>query len=146
MQLVFELCNPNAVFPCKKVGDVGIDVHVVADDSFTNKHYTLGSLQRHTFSTGLKVNIPDGYAIILKDRSGNASKKGLHVLGGVIDSSYVGEIKVVLFNSSQVAHDIYEGDRICQMVVIDDHDITCVQGIVSKTTHRNELGFGSSGD
>lgn len=158
--------HPNAVLPTKTEGNVGIDLYCVADEVFYNiivytpsklmggpthtaKYigYTLQPGERKRFCTGIKLQIPAGYAIILKDRSGNAANHGLHVLAGVIDSSYRGELEIVLLNTSDKEVTVHEGHKIAQMVVVPDYysvftEITPEELLDS---NRGEKGFGSSG-
>ena len=74
--------------------------------------------------TGLNVNIPEGYEIQIRPRSGLAAKHGVTVLNtpGTIDCDYTGdgeefELKVILFNHNRMPFAINHGDRIAQMVV-----------------------------
>ena len=70
-------------------------------------------------STGFYVEIPNGYEIQVRSRSGLAAKKGVMVLNspGTIDSDYRNEIKVILFNTSDEDFVISVGDRIAQGVL-----------------------------
>lgn len=161
------LTHEDAVLPIKDQGNVGIDLYCVKDTRFKpvtiivpskiagypdkvteTDGYTLKPGERYLFSTGIKLNIPTGYAIIFKDRSGNAGRKGLHVLGGVIDSSYTGELLVVLLNTSNEEVTIVNNDRIAQMVVVPDYDSQFIQIEPDQLnkTDRGEKGFGSSGN
>jgi dUTP pyrophosphatase len=134
-------------------GDLGFDFYVVSDDTFFKvtghdiKRKYLQPNTRHLFSTGIRAQMPEGYGCILKDRSGNAAKKGLHVLAGVIDNTYTGEIKVCVVNLSDRPVEINEGDRIAQGVVIPEYDVefTEIQESDLVDTIRGSSGFGSSG-
>lgn len=156
------LKHPKAVKPTKSKGNVGIDLYCVGDSKFKERTfpkldnpedyesfncYLLGPGERYLFSTGIHLEIPAGYAIILKDRSGNAANKGLHVLGGVIDSSYTGELKVILYNTSDIEYAINENDKVCQMVVVPDYECVFDEIVENqlKNTDRGDKGFGSSG-
>jgi len=94
--------------------DLCHDIYVVSDDCFIGGSYELAPGERKVFRTGIKFRLPFGHSFILKDRSGNAVKKGLTVLAGVIDSNYTGEILVCLLNTSKDRWEISEGDRIAQ--------------------------------
>jgi dUTP pyrophosphatase len=103
----FKKTHPLAVKPHKEVDDLGYDFHVVPDTdwNFQNKDtFILYPNQRRVFNTGIHIEFPNNYGMLLKDRSGNAAKKGLHVLAGVIDPSYRGEIKICILNTSPHAH------------------------------------------
>ncbi len=97
--------------------------------------------------TGLKVEIPHGYEIQVRPRSGLALKYGITVLNspGTIDSDYRGEIKVLLINHSDKAFEIKKGDRIAQIAIRKVEDVQFVLVEELSETERNEGGFGSSG-
>jgi dUTP pyrophosphatase len=130
--------SPEAVVPTKEnPGDAGIDV-------YANESHTLQPGERHTFGTGVSVEIPDGYVALFWDRSGLGSK-GIHRLAGVVDSGYRGEWKVVLLNTTDEPYEIKKGDKIVQCVLqkFEPVDIQEVEEL--SDTERGEAGFGSSG-
>ena len=101
--------------------------------------------------TGLNVNIPNGYEIQIRPRSGLAAKFGVTVLNtpGTIDSDYCGdgedfELKVILINHNKIPFSIKHGDRIAQMVVakLADHELVEVEefGSTDKTSRKGGLG------
>ena len=101
--------------------------------------------------TGLNVNIPNGYEIQIRPRSGLAAKFGVSVLNtpGTIDSDYCGdgedfELKVILINHNKIPFSIKHGDRIAQMVVakLADHELVEVEefGKSDKTSRKGGLG------
>ena len=101
--------------------------------------------------TGLNVNIPDGYEIQIRPRSGLAAKHMVSVLNtpGTIDSDYCGdgedfELKVILINHNKIPFSIKHGDRIAQMVVakLAEHDLVEVEefGTTDKTSRKGGLG------
>ena len=102
MSLNFEVVkiHPEAVIPTKIDGNLGFDLYCVADDSFYGhpKKKALCISQQYLFHTGLTMAIPEGCGVVLRDRSGLAAKHGIHVLAGVIDSSYRGEWCICLIN------------------------------------------------
>jgi dUTP pyrophosphatase len=98
-------------------------------------------------STGVCVEIPEGYEAQIRSRSGLAGKNGVFVLNspGTVDSDYRGEICVILMNISDKAFMIRNGDRIAQMVfspVVKAH-LEVVDEL--SETKRGEGGFGSTG-
>ena len=99
-----------------------------------------------TVSTNLSVEIPEGYEIQIRSRSGLAVKHGVIVLNspGTIDSDYRGEIKVILQNTGYKDFDINAGDRIAQMVLAKVEKMELYEDILSKTD-RNSGGIGSTG-
>lgn len=98
--------------------------------------------------TGLRMDIPKGYHVEIRSRSGLAAKHGVFVLNspGTIDSDYTGEVGVILCNVSQKPFIIAIGDRIAQMVVMKHETVDFHQVVsVDKTTERGSGGFGHTG-
>jgi dUTP pyrophosphatase len=104
--------------------------------------------------TGLNVNIPEGYEIQIRPRSGLAAKHGVTVLNtpGTIDCDYSGdgedfELKVILFNHNKVPFMINNGDRIAQMVVakLAAHELIEVEEFGQTANKSRKGGLGSTG-
>lgn len=97
--------------------------------------------------TNLRVEIPHGYEIQVRPRSGLAAKHGIGVLNspGTIDSDYRGEVKVILFNFGEEDFVIKRGDRIAQMVLSKVYlaDLKVTDDL--NTSQRGEGGFGHTG-
>lgn len=97
--------------------------------------------------TNLRVEIPIGYEIQVRPRSGLAAKHGIGVLNspGTIDSDYRGEIKIILFNFSEEDFFIKRGDRIAQLVLSKVYlaDFKISEDLNS--SFRGEGGFGHTG-
>lgn len=121
----------------------GMDVRAWLPDS----PVTLGPLQRELIGTGLRVELPAGYEMQVRPRSGLAYKQGLTVLNspGTIDADYRGEIKVLLVNLSNEAATIHDGDRIAQLVVARHETVTWEAATELSATVRGEGGYGSTG-
>lgn len=122
-------------------GSAGMDVR-------SNEDYTLKPERRTLISTGLFFEIPEGYEMQVRPRSGMAFKYGITVLNapGTIDSDFRGELGIILYNSGQTAFEIKKGDRIAQLVLAP---VTRFEFEVSDElteTERGEGGFGSSGN
>ena len=98
-------------------------------------------------ATGLFFEIPFGYEVQVRPRSGLALKHGITCLNspGTVDSDYRGEIKIILINLSQEEHTIASGDRIAQMVVCKVEQAALLPSIQLETTLRGEGGFGHTG-
>lgn len=107
----------------------------------------LQPLERKLISTGLFVEIPLGYEIQVRPRSGLALKKGITCLNspGTVDSDYRGELKVLLINLSGEAQQIEPAERIAQMVLtkVEQASFKAVQQL--EATQRGEGGFGHTG-
>lgn len=97
--------------------------------------------------TGVFLEIPTNFEGQIRSRSGLAAKHGVFVLNspGTIDSDYRGEIKVILFNSSEDLFTIKKGDRIAQIVFAAVHQAKLIPQIIPSTTDRGVGGFGSTG-
>lgn len=99
--------------------------------------------------SGIKVIIPEGYALIFKEKSGVATKKKLTAGASVVDSDYRGEMHFHLFNSGSKPQVLYPGEKIIQGVVVPVS--LCTPKEISNEeyekneTARGEGGFGSTG-
>lgn len=108
---------------------------------------TLMPMERMAVPTGLFVELPEGYELQIRPRSGLALKSGITVLNapGTIDADYRGEIKVILINLSEQPFVIEHGDRIAQMILSRHETIAWEEVTALNETDRAEQGFGSSG-
>jgi len=105
---------------------------------------------RKLISTGMRFDIPEGYEIQVRSKSGLALNQGLMVLNspGTVDSGYQGEIKVIMFNTTNEKVKIEKGQKMAQAVlcpVVSGKwvDLIRVDNINDKD--RNSNGFGSTG-
>jgi dUTP pyrophosphatase len=101
--------------------------------------------QRKMISVGISTSFEPDYYMRIAPRSGLASKSGVDVLAGVIDSSYRGEWKVILYNTSNTPYVFKVGDRIAQAIperISNDH-FEFVDSL--EESERSDKGFGSSG-
>jgi dUTP pyrophosphatase len=107
----------------------------------------LKPLERRLIPTGLFFEIPEGYEVQVRPRSGMALKHGITCLNspGTVDSDYRGEIKIILINLSSEAHTIYNGDRIAQMVLCKVEKATLKTVLQLEESERGEGGFGHTG-
>ena len=98
--------------------------------------------------TGLAFEIPDGYELQVRPRSGLSAKTKLRVSNspGTIDSDYRGEVCIILDNiSSEESYIINKGERIAQGVISKVEKITFEEVENLSETERGEAGFGSTG-
>jgi len=118
----------------------GMDVRSVEDCEIESSSWKL-------ISTGLFPEIPIGYEIQVRSRSGLAAKNGVFVLNspGTVDSDYRGEIKIILANMGSEIFKISIGDRIAQLVVSPVTKATVVSVETISNTERGSGGFGSTG-
>ena len=135
--------QPDAVIPRRATpGATGLDLFACINGGGT---VTLG-VQPRLIGTGIAIEVPRGYDVQIRPRSG-LSSRGVGVTFGTVDSDYRGEIMVTmyLFNpaaSMQVKH----GDRIAQMVVGRIADMPVVEVEELTSTERGAGGHGSTGD
>jgi dUTP pyrophosphatase len=100
--------------------------------------------------TGLRFDIPDGYEIQVRSKSGLALNQGLMVLNspGTVDSGYQGEVKVIIFNTTNERIKIEKGQKIAQAVlcpVVNGKWVSLVKVEEIEEKDRNDKGFGSTG-
>lgn len=97
--------------------------------------------------TNFSVEIPDGYELQVRPRSGLAVKHGIGILNspGTIDSDYRGEVKIILINFSKENFIIKPADRIAQMVLSKVYKAIPVESKELNNTKRGNSGFGHTG-
>lgn len=97
-------------------------------------------------ATGLALEIPSGYEVQIRPRSGLALKHAITLPNSpaTIDPGYRGELKVILLNAGRSAYEIHAGDRIAQMVVAKYEAVEWAEAELTESV-RGSGGFGSSG-
>lgn len=103
--------------------------------------------ERALISTGIRMKIPKGYELQIRSRSGLTLKQGLIVLNapGTIDSDYLGDIGVILYNAGKMSQKVFIGDRICQGVFAKVEEPEFEETLTLSKTKRGNNGFGSTG-
>jgi dUTP pyrophosphatase len=103
--------------------------------------------ERAMIPTGLVFEVPEGYEIQVRPRSGWAAKEGVTVLNspGTIDSDYRGEVKILLVNLGRKTVTIRDQDRVAQMVVCPVVKAQLIEAEQVSDTERGDGGFGSTG-
>lgn len=119
----------------------GMDLYANLDQNIILK-----PLERKLISTGLFIELPQGYEAQIRPRSGFAFKNGITVLNspGTIDADYRGEIGVILVNLSTEYFTINNGDRIAQMVIAKYETANWQEVSEINETERGAGGFGST--
>ena len=158
-EVKFVNLSPNEDPQYNKVGDSGFDLRVwITPEEGTNKYskepkITLKPLERALIHTGLYVQLPLGYEMQIRPRSGMALKRGLSILNtpGTIDSNYRGEIGIIAVNLSNEVIEIEHGERIAQAVICrvcnSFNGVTlCKVNSLDENEERGAQGFGDSGD
>jgi dUTP pyrophosphatase len=131
----------DAIVPTRAYeGDAGLDLAAC-------ESVTLGPGERATVSTGIAVEIPEGYAGFVQPRSGLAARHGIGIVNspGLIDSGYRGEIHVVLLNTDRtLPFTVEPGMRIAQLVIAPIAAVRVVEASDLAVSERGSRGFGSS--
>ena len=139
MTLKIKKLHPDATMPkYLRQGDAALDL-------YANETKVLQPNRRELISTGIAMAIPQGNVGLIWDRSGMAANHGIKSMGGVIDSNYRGEIKVILHNLTDKPFSIEKGMRIAQILIqrVEQKEILEVEELDDSI--RGEKGFGSSG-
>ena len=108
---------------------------------------TLKPLQRALIPTGLFMEIPVGYEVQVRPRSGLAYKHGISIVNspGTIDADYRGELKVLLVNLSDTEFVVQDGERVAQLVLARHETVVWQPVNVLSETARGAGGYGSTG-
>lgn len=133
--------NPNPEYA--KVGDSGFDLRCTEGG-------TLKPLERMLVPTGLYFELPHGYELQVRPRSGLAAKHGITVLNtpGTVDTGYRGEIKVILVNLSNETFTFEKGERVAQAVIasrVSSDFGELIEVAEISESERGSGGFGSTG-
>ena len=140
MNIKFKKLHPEAKLPSYGYStDAGMDF-------FTLEKVIFQPGEQKIIPTGLSMDLPLGYCGLFWDKSSVASQKGLKSLGGVIDSGYTDEIKIILINVSKEIQVIPKGAKFIQLLIqkIEHCDIEFVDEIFDG--ERGKRGFGSTGE
>lgn len=119
-------------------------------DLMSNETVNFKPFERKLVPTGLYLNIPEGFEIQVRPKSGLALNKGITVLNtpGTVDQGYTGEIKVIAINMSNTSQTIEMGDKIAQAVlcpVVQGKNVNLKRVLNINEKDRSENGFGSTG-
>ena len=140
---VFSVLKEGALLPeYQTSGSAGADLH-----AYLAEPVTLKPMERRLIPTGLFVELPAGYELQVRPRSGLALKHGVTVLNtpGTVDSDYRGELCVLLINFGSEPFTVQNGDRIAQAVVAQAVQVRFVQTDALSETGRGVNGYGSTG-
>jgi len=123
-------------------GSAGMDIYAAVEKPIT---VTCGKIEM--VPTNISVEIPDGYEIQVRPRSGLAAKHGIGILNspGTIDSDYRGEIKIIIINFGAEDFIIQPAERIAQLVVSKVYTAKFIESNDLNNTSRGEGGFGHTG-
>lgn len=123
-------------------GSAGLDIRAAVENDVIIDSGKIGFI-----STNLSVEIPEGYEIQVRPRSGLAVKHGIGILNspGTIDSDYRGEIKIILFNFGENNFTVKRGDRIAQLIISKVYKADFVETENLNQSSRGSGGFGHTG-
>ena len=137
--LLVERIRPEAKLPNKAhENDAGFDL-------FSSEYYSIPAYGQALVETGVKIAIPDNHVGLIWDKSGLANE-GITTMGGVIDSGYRGEIKVIVKNLSEDIFNIIPGQKIAQLIIQTISPIRIRESKIENNSKRGEGGFGSTGN
>lgn len=139
MQFKVKKLNEQAKLPTKgHPGDAGMDFYAIEKVLFAPK----SQMRVHT---GVAIEIPDGYVGLIWDKSSVSFNMGLKIMGGVIDSSYRGEIIMNLLNTGDKEVVMEQGQKVAQMIIQKFEDCDIVEVSELSDTVRGEGREGSTG-
>ena len=124
-------------------GSAGMDVRAYLPDG----PIVLKTMARALITTGLYMQLPNGYECQIRPRSGLAIKHGISLVNtpGTVDSDYRGEIGVIMINLGSEDFTINDGERICQMVIKEYTRVDWEPVSRIDETERGEGAFGHTG-
>ena len=140
---VFVKLSPGASLPeYKTKGAAGADLC-----AYITSDIKLSPMERKLIPTGVFVELPLGYELQVRPRSGLALKHGITVLNtpGTVDSDYRGELQVLLINLGNEDFVIKNGDRIAQAVITEVTRPSFAITNFLSSTERGNGGYGSTG-
>jgi dUTP pyrophosphatase len=119
-------------------------------DLYSTEEITIPPFGRALIPTGLSFDIKDGYEIQVRSKSGLAINQGLFVLNspGTVDNGYLGEVKVILFNTNQTEFVVKKGMKVGQAVlcpVVNGKWVDLINKEELSSKDRGDNGFGSTG-
>lgn len=129
------------------VGAAGADIRANFPVGSRETGLELQPMQRSIIPTGLRMEIPEGFEVQVRPRSGLAFKHGLTLVNtpGTIDSDYRGLVGVLMVNLGADPFTITHGERIAQLIVAPVVQAQFEAGDTLSDTHRGSGGFGSTG-
>ena len=144
LDLGYVKLHPDAIEPSYNYdGDSGFDL-------YSTEEITIEPLGRALIPTGLSFDIKDGHEIQVRSKSGLAINQGLFVLNspGTVDSGYLGEVKVIIFNTNKESVTIKKGMKVAQAVlcpVVNGKWVDLIKKDNIEDKDRGLNGFGSTG-
>jgi dUTP pyrophosphatase len=139
LTLKFQLLSSDATLPAYAHDDDA------AFDIYSSESLILKKGEFKPVSTSVSSEIPKGYYVSIRGRSGLAFNNGIDVLAGVIDAGYRGEWKVIIANLGREDLKIGKGERIAQGILTELPKVKIVEVKKLSDSKRGKKGFGSTG-
>jgi dUTP pyrophosphatase len=139
--------------PYSSEDDLNLNYNYVSDsgfDLYSTQDILIDGFGRALVPTGIRFEIPEGFEIQVRSKSGLALKQGLMVLNspGTVDEGYTGEVQVIIFNTNKEQFKINKGMKIAQAVLskcYPGRNVNLVKVNKVESKDRGENGFGSTG-
>lgn len=141
--VIFHKCHPYVEIPARQTGgSAGYDIKAFLENSVS-----LNPGQRIAIPTGIRVELPAGFVLSVRPRSGLAINHGITMINspGTIDADFRGEIKILMVNLGLEPYVIHNGDRIAQVLLEKIFEIEWSEAQELEQTKRGDQGFGSTG-
>ena len=122
-------------------GDLGYDLYSL-------NHVNIFSHTTRIIRTGIAIEFPKHFGGIIKDKSSIATNLNLFTVAGVIDSGYIGEILVVMYNAGMGKQTIAAGSKIAQLLLVPVVSVASIEIVdeLQSWDYRGAGGFGSTGE
>ena len=144
MKLRILKLRPDAKVPTYATeGAACFDLHAVIDNPLWGEALLIGEWMQ--VRTGLAFEVPQGYALTIRSRSGLAFKHGVTAMHGTVDADFRGEVMVLLHNMGKNDVVISDGDRIAQAMLVAAPRIEFEVAEQLSLTERGANGLGSTG-
>jgi dUTP pyrophosphatase len=141
VKIKIKKLHKEAIIPhYARKGDAGMDVYSTED-------VLIRAGERKLISTGLSFELPSGFEIQVRPKSGLALNHGLTVLNtpGTLDSGYRGELKVIIFNTEKSDYFVKKGEKVAQIILARHEEAEIEEAEELSSTERGAGGFGSTG-
>jgi dUTP pyrophosphatase len=139
MQVKIKKLNSETKLPSyAHPGDAGLDLYSLED-------YVLKPGERHIFALGFALEFPPGFVALVWDKGSISFKYGIHTIGGVFDSNFRGEYKIMLINLSKDPYEFKKYDKIAQLLIQPVQRVIIEEVEELTETERNAGAFGSTG-
>jgi len=132
--------NPDPVYA--KPGDSGMDIRYYSE---TGQAVEIPPRGMCTISTGIFVELPEGYEFQVRPKSGLAANEGITAVLGTVDEAYRGEIKIILSNARLMPFKVIPNARMAQIVLAQVEKVRWIPVSALADSERGKGGFGHTG-